>query len=401
MYINGIFLSAEFLRNIQSVVQGSKDEEKSKAINCVYRLLSYAPEKEQLLLQILVNKLGDPSSPVASKTLYYLSQLAFKHPAMCGVIAAETEKFLFRNNISEHAQHFGLCFLAQLSIHGNVDVCIKLVHICFDFFKILVARGTVNTKMMQAILRCLKKSIGDVVKANKLTPGSDSGFLSKETFDTIYRLVHNAEYYVSLQTLALLLQIIIASEDAEGRSRFYTALYAKMMDSSLGQSGNKTFSLFLHIVHQAIHIDGNVPRAQALIKRLLQVSLQLPANMICGCLIIINKLVRARPELNRLLGVPIQALIENGAEPAKANKSGDKKDEVLRTEYDCHLRNPAYSGAQYSQRTELLLLTKHFHPTVQVFAQNLIESESLHVQGLWNRNLNAPACFRHAHQLLR
>lgn len=356
----------EFLRNLQTVIQTAKEEEKGKAISCVFRLLTYAPEKEQLLLQILVNKLGDPSNVVASKALYYLRKLALQHPAMCGVIAAETEKFLFRNNISEHAQHFGLCYLAELSVHGNIDVCTKLVNICFDFFKILVAKGEVNSKMMQAILRCLKNAIADVVKANKLTPGTDSGFLSKDTLDTIYRLVHNADLYISLQTLALLFQIISAGDENDGRNRFYSALYAKMSDQNLATASNKTMSLFLHIVHQAIHIDGNVPRAQALMKRLLQVALQLPPNAVCGCLIVFAKIVGARPSLNTRAAPPAHVTGENG------ENSNVRKE---KTEYDIHARNPAFCGAQYAHRTELIALTRHFHPSVQRFAQNLIDSK--------------------------
>lgn len=357
----------EFLRNMQTVVQSAKEEEKGKAISCVYRLLIYAPEKEQLLLQILVNKLGDPLNTVASKALYYLRNLAIKHPAMCGVIAAETEKFLFRNNISEHAQHFGLCYLAELSIHGNIDVCVKLVNICFDFFKILVAKGSVNSKMMQAILRCLKNAIADVVKANKLTPGTDSGFLSKDTLNTVYRLVHHADLYISLQTLALLLQIVAAGDENSGRDRFYMALYAKMLDPNLPHASNKTISLFLHIIHQAIHIDGNAARSQALIKRLLQISLQFPANAICGCLIVIGKLLGARPSLNNFKNAPVNSVTVNGE-----NIDDKKKD---KTDFDIHARNPAYSGAEYSHRNELLMLARHHHPTVQLFAQSLIDSK--------------------------
>lgn len=292
---------------------------------------------------------------------------------MCGVIANETEKFLFRNNITEHAQHFALCFLSQLAPHGNIDVCTKLVNICLSFFKVVVNKGLINSKIMQAILLCLKHSITDVVQANKQNPGSDSGLLSKDTQDTIYRLVHFANIKVSLQTLALLLQMITAMGAEQQHNRFYNALYKKLLDPELGTCGSKYSALFLHIVHRAIHTDRNKSRAQAFIKRLLQVSLSLPAQMACGCLVIISKIIKARSELNRIeMAVPVVPKIEENNDNAEPTESEDKKGKL--STYDPYSRAPEFAGGQFAIRTELVALQNHYHPTVRVFAQNIIQS---------------------------
>lgn len=420
--------NAEFLRNLQSAIQGSQDANKNQAIIYSSKLLCYAPEKEQMLLSMLVNKLGDPSNKVAAKALHYLTEVSYKHPAMCGVITNETERFLFRNNITEHAQHFALTFLSQLAPNGNVDVCTKLVKICFSFFKILVNKGSINSRTMQAILRCLKRAITDVVTANEETPGVDSGFLSKDTQDTIYRLIHHADVPTSLQTLALLLQVITAVRKHDGHDRFYNALYKKMLDPNLGTCGAKAGALFLHIVHKAIHVDINKSRAQAFIKRLLQVSLHFPSQMLCGSLIVINKIVKARPELNKFTVVvkneacailnaddddddddgvehykdapedgcdPIEA--DSEAQPMETDKSQKSNDdaeskpaswyhadtkivkkekvsEIAPTKYNPYHRVPSFAGAEFVLQTELIALLSHYHPTVRVFAQNLIDS---------------------------
>lgn len=386
----------EFLRNVQAAIQGSQDANKNQAIIYAAKLLSYSPEKEQLLLTMLVNKLGDPSNKVAAKALHHLTEVAYKHPAMCTVIASETEKFLFRNNITEHAQHFALCFLAQLTPHGNIDVCTKLVNICFSFFKILIARGAINNKTMQAILRCLKRAIVDVVKANNETPGTDAGFMSKDTQDTIYRLVHFADIHISLQTLALLLQIITAVTNRQQHDRFYNALYKKILNPNLGTCGTASAALFLHIVHRAIHIDTNKTRAQAFIKRLLQAALHYPPQLACGCLVVINKLVKSRFELNRFVvpemsagtasdqadtGEDMDVTNEADGVHEESETAEEKKPTISNKKiedepkYNAFHRVPTYAGAEYALRTELTLLLRHFHPTVQVFAQNLINSK--------------------------
>lgn len=423
---NNFFLSSakiisEFLRNVQSAVQGNQDANKNQAIIYASKLLSYAPEKEQMLLSMLVNKLGDPSNKVAAKALHHLTEVSFRHPAMCGVIANETEKFLFRNNITEHAQHFALCFLAQLAPYGNIDVCTKLVNICFSFFKILVSKGSINSKTMQAILRCLKRAIVDVVKANNETPGTDGGFLSKDTQDTIYRLIHFADIQISLQTLALLLQIITVVNGEVKQDRFYNALYKKILDPSIGTCGPKWSALFLHIIHRAIHIDTNKARAQAFIRRLLQAALYFSPPIACGCLIVVDKVLKARSDLNKF-SVPIasadkisnvavenddedddgdeyykdapendervneETQIDNLKEKPEATKHGSwhhisqvdtieekKVKEITPSKYDPFNRVPAYAGAEFALQTELLALVHHFHPTVRVFAQNIIE----------------------------
>ncbi|XP_031631249.1 CCAAT/enhancer-binding protein zeta [Contarinia nasturtii] len=375
----------EFLRNIQNAIQSGQEANKKQAIICASKLLSYAPEKEQMLLSMLVNKLGDPSKMIASKALHHLTEVSFKHPAMCGVIANETEKFLFRNNITEHAQHFALCFLSQLAPHGNVEVCTKLVNVSLSFFKVVVNKGLINSKIMQAILLCLKHSITDVVEANKSKPGSDSGLISKDTQDTIYRLVHFANIKVSLQTLALILQMITAMGAEHQHNRFYNALYKKLLDPELATCGSKYSALFLHIVHRAIHVDRNKSRAQAFIKRLLQVALFLPAPITCGCLIIISKIIKARSELNRIeIPLAVAPKIEDDVGNVESDEHGDTTEHETKIKpngYDPYHRAPEFAGGEYSIRTELAALLHYYHPTVRVFAQNILEDKPIKFYG--------------------
>ncbi|CAD7006412.1 unnamed protein product [Ceratitis capitata] len=409
----------EFLRNLQQAIQTGQEHNKNAAIVAASQLLSYAPEKEQMLLTMLINKLGDPTAKVASKALHHLSEVAHRHPNMCGVIVAESEKLLFRNNISERAQHFALCFLASIAPSGRPEVCSKLVNICFALFKVLVQKGAVNNRTMQAILRCLQKAILEAKPAEGSTE-----ILNKDMQDTIYRLVHLADIRVSVQTLGLLLQMLTVK--TEKSDRFYNALYKKMHDLEVVNIGAKTAAQLLHIIHRAIHIDSNVQRAQAFIKRLLQCSLYVPSNMAAGCLIVIHKLLRSRKELaggvspygkeeksgNDLTTLPQVEVTD--AELAKFDSDGEEKYEDIRNEddandeenvnkkqptsiksswhhakvestategkvreiapskYDPYHRVPSYAGAEFALRDELLLLREHYHPTVQVFAENLL-----------------------------
>ncbi|XP_055373375.1 CCAAT/enhancer-binding protein zeta [Condylostylus longicornis] len=413
----------EYLKNLQSCLQSGQENNKNSAIISASKLLAYAPEKEQMILSMLVNKLGDPSSKVAAKALHHLTEVGRKHPNMCGVITREAEKLLFRNNISEKAQHFTLCFMEQVLPPGHSDVSTKIVHICFSLFKVLVKKGAVNNKTMQAILRCLQKSIIDA----KPIKGEDQ-ILSKEMQDTIYRLVHLADIKISIQTLSLLLEMI--SLKSEKPDRFYNALYLKLSDLDLIKVGNTTAALFLQIVHKSMHIDRNIPRVKAFTKRLLQISFYLPASFACGCLIVINKVIKIRKDiqweqiaedsgtdnkpkdLSRFDGDIDENYkdVENSDEERDKesiknrspgefsswhhvkveSETNNKSQEISKSCYDAFHRIPAYCGAEFIKNWALIQLQEHYHPSLKLFAQNIIEQKNISYYGDPLRDFGLP-----------
>ncbi|XP_052845708.1 uncharacterized protein F23B12.7 [Drosophila gunungcola] len=423
----------EFLKNVMQGLQTGQEHNKNSSIVAAARLLAYAPEKEQLLLTMLVNKLGDPIAKIASKALHHLSEVAQKHPNMCGVIVSEAEKLLFRNNISERAQHFALCFLSSIAPSGRPEVCTKLVNICFALFKVLVQKGAVNNRTMQAILRCLQKAIVEAQPAKD----SNGELLTKEMQDTIYRLVHLADIRVAVQTLGLLLQLVTVK--TEKSDRFYNALYVKLMDLNLINVGSKTAAHLLHIVHRAIHIDNHVARAQAFVKRLLQLTLYAPPHIAAGCLIVIHKLLRMRRELIGGTGAseeveasskviravdtdldkfgsdeeevykdvketadvtdsnPSEVKAEDGVKSSASSwhhasvpATESKVREIDSCKYDPYHRVPAFAGAGYALRKELLLLRQHYHPTVQVFAEQILQQSRIDYYGDPLRDFGLP-----------
>lgn len=129
-----------YLLNLQSSLQNGKDVSKTKAIIAATKLLKSCPEREAFLLTVLVNKFGDPDKKIASKATYNLRQILMKHPNMAHVMVLETEKLIFRNNITELAQHYGIGFLSLIAPIANVESSQKLINICFCFFKIKIEK---------------------------------------------------------------------------------------------------------------------------------------------------------------------------------------------------------------------------------------------------------------------
>lgn len=143
-----------FVLAVNKIAHDTVDSNKEKAITAMYKLLAGNPEQEKVnefknvlllkvkykffqnLLQYIINKLGDPSQKVASKVIYCLTQLLFKHINMQGIVLGEIEKLLFRPNISSRAQYYSLCFLSQYYLsHESSDIAKKLVDVYLSFFK--------------------------------------------------------------------------------------------------------------------------------------------------------------------------------------------------------------------------------------------------------------------------
>ena len=94
----------------------------------VFDLLVEKPEREDKLLEMMVNKLGDPEKKVASKACGYLVRLLLQHPNMKPVVVEEVERLLYRPNVSPKAQYYAVCFLVQIKLANSENaLAVRLV----------------------------------------------------------------------------------------------------------------------------------------------------------------------------------------------------------------------------------------------------------------------------------
>ncbi|KAJ2943185.1 hypothetical protein O0L34_g18896 [Tuta absoluta] len=93
---SGNKLARPYVEALTKFAQDSVEANREKAVSAMSYLLMHHPEREKMLLTNIINKLGDPSTSVASKVIYHLCQLLYNHPNMKSVVLAEIEKMLFR-----------------------------------------------------------------------------------------------------------------------------------------------------------------------------------------------------------------------------------------------------------------------------------------------------------------
>ncbi|KAL1485638.1 hypothetical protein MTO96_001227 [Rhipicephalus appendiculatus] len=326
---------ATFLQSVETVSFDQVEKLKLRAVTCMFHMLTYHPERELFLLERLINK-------------------------------------------------------ASSSCQDNdVSLARSLVSFYFTFFKKCVQRSKV------ADARTMK-----------------------------------------VQALTLLFQILDAKSSLS--DRFYGALYRKALDPALEHSSHQT--MFLNLLYKSLKRDTENNRVKAFLKRLLQACLYRSPHLACGILFLVSEVVKLRPTLldartfddSPKDEIPERAVQmddndsdgehyddapddsdegeSSGAiKPTRSSSSGDQTgttgekqsaaswvhtklttvdesgaptvERRRRTGYDPLARNPLYCGAEFCPAWELRHLSRHYHPSVALFAERILRGQPVAYPG--------------------
>ncbi|CAK9816344.1 CCAAT/enhancer-binding protein zeta, partial [Anthophora quadrimaculata] len=276
--------------------------------------------------------------------------------------------------------------------------------------KACLKKGEPDSRMMAALL----------TGVNRAYPfaKTDSSILHNH-IDSVYKVVHIGSFNVSLNALNLLYQI--TGKDEIQSNRFYSTFYRKLLDPQIGVANKR--ALFLNLLFRVLQNDHNIQRLYAFIKRSLQIALYFSANMACAVLYVISKTLHIHKELKTLLLKP-QVCIKVDNEDAEIKDSSlclentdisdnrpNIEDSILLTnviternineeikskgrteddikidfskqkEYDPFHRNPLYAGITKGLNSELISLSTHYHPSVALFANTILEGKSIDYTG--------------------
>lgn len=107
-------------------------------LDVLVHLIQNKPEIEEVILTILINKLGDGSKKVQQHTIMVLCQLLRTQPVMAQVIMHETHMLLQRPGLKPVQKYYGVLFLNKIGqFCGKLGekVRINLFKIYFQLFK--------------------------------------------------------------------------------------------------------------------------------------------------------------------------------------------------------------------------------------------------------------------------
>lgn len=166
--------------------------------------------------------------------------------------------------------------------------------------------------------------------------------------------------------------------------RFYRTLYESLLDQRLITSSKQ--ALYLNLLFRALKSDTSVKRVKAFVKRILQVATLHAPSFICGILYLLSELEINMPSIRTLITDPEP----NEDDEEEVFRDVPEEDEntpaapipkpatpVVGPMYDGRKRDPLHASADRSCLWELLPFLNHFHPTVALFAECLLEKKPM------------------------
>ncbi|KAI8788116.1 CCAAT/enhancer-binding protein zeta [Biomphalaria glabrata] len=406
----------EFIKVLGEISFDTLQAMKEKALSTIHKLLSNKPEQENVLLPMLVNKLGDPM--IKSKAIYLLTKLVDEHPRMKTVIVREVQQLLHRPNVTQRAQYYAICYLAQIRLsETEAELASQLIHIYFYFFQNFLKKSEVDNKMMSALLTGVNRAYV-YAKENKEEIA--------QQIDAIYKIIPSVNFHTGVQALMLLHQVTDTSASAS--DRYFMCLYRKLVDPALHSSSKQ--GIFLNLLFKSLKSDVVDRRIKAFIKRILQVYSSHPPHTICGVLILLSQILQNKagliqtcyqgkgawtfdddeeehfidyPEPEETDGQQVDnensskavSITEEDMQPDSERESeeqinGTKGSWVHRINYagsghgslyDPYVRNPLYTHAETECTAELHQLVRHYHPTVRLYSVMLMKGQPIHYDG--------------------
>ena len=108
------------------------------ALTIMVDLISSKPEIEEVILGILINKLGDLSKKVQQHTIGIMCRLLKTHPEMATIIVHETNLLLQRPGITPVQKYYSVAFLNKIAVIAgkhNTQARLSLFRVYFFLFK--------------------------------------------------------------------------------------------------------------------------------------------------------------------------------------------------------------------------------------------------------------------------
>lgn len=394
---------SSFVEALSAVGLDSVSINREKSISAMYKLLINSTECEMQIVRYLVNKFGDTVHKVASKAMYTLRLILKHRPNLNQIIFEEVRKLLFRSNIKQRAQYYGICFLTQID---TKEMAKEVIELYLSFFKGCVKTGAIDSRLIGALL----------VGVNKSYPHVRSG-IQPEQIQTMYKIVHLSPFNISLQALLLIRQL-------ENNDRYYSALYRKIFDERMISTSHQ--AICIHLIYKSIWDDKCTERMVAFMKRIFQMCLYFPVPLICGIFCMTSRLIKKHKGIigksmfeeviTKTISKPLPILNDtikdeveeekyfdvqtNLTDPTQIPKQSSwyhikapqivkepeivpqvVKEREIKTFYDYTARNPRFSGGEHAILAELIPLSRHYHPTVATFASRILSGKSIYYDG--------------------
>lgn len=399
------WLKNTYFKIIQLLELWCSDEieySRSRSLDFVFGLLRDKPEQEANLMRLLVNKLGDREKKIASRASYLILQLLTIHPGMKSIVINIIEQeVLLRPGQTIRTKYYAINTLNQTILSTKEpQIADTLVRTYFDLFVGLLKMGALDSAGTRDEKKSFKKKLGNkdtksaadkpgavpdtetaeklvsaiLTGVNRAVPFSNTDDEALEShLDTLFKITHSSNFNTAIQALMLVQQLSVTKHIAT--DRFYRTLYESLLDPRLIRSSKQ--ALYLNLLFRSLKNDIDVRRVKAFVKRMLQVCYLHEPSFVCGILFLVAQLEDSFPDLKTLINEPeedgeegefyVDAPVDGSESAPLPRHTGHKREA-----YDGRKGDPRWSNADQSCLWEIIPYFRHFHPSVSVFATNLI-----------------------------
>ncbi|GMH49823.1 hypothetical protein TL16_g00626 [Triparma laevis f. inornata] len=350
---------SSYINMLRTMLDDTLETTKRFGLHCATGLLTNAPEGEEQLLTMIVNKLGDPQKKSAASAAHQLRRVLEKHPAMSSVVCREVQQLAFRPNLSPQSLYNCVIFLNQVAFkRGEEELPKQLLSTYFKLFDVCInADKSENLKKSKKSKSSPTKSpessgvkgklLGALLSGvNRARPFAGNSLQDDKHLAALYRVAHSDNISARVQALMLLCEVQ-GTED-----RFFRALYDCLKDERL-YTGKGT-TAFFNLVYKAVKKDNDVGRKGVMLKRLMQASMTAGASQAAAGLFLVSAVLEG-----------VETLWEEGTET-----EGD---------YDGKTREP--KAQLPGKGWEAANLMFHFHPSVRNFASKVVASDAIDYKG--------------------
>lgn len=363
----------KLLQMMERLLSDSVEQIRMRVLYAIFGFFESKPEQELNLLRLALNKLGDPSGKVASKVKKLLMDVFVVHPNMKPVVASVISETIDRSP-DYNTRYYAIDTLSEFILSAKYpDLANQLIYIYLNLFERLLREwetksDTREEKAGKERRRNKKrgkkgglvqeaKAVSQVEEEQnarlvaKIFTGLNRAFpfsqIEPSAFNkymnTLYKMSHSPNCSTYIEALSFIFQLAKAQQ-GQGLDRYFKALYASLLDPRLYQASK--ISKYLHLLLKSVAMDTCTERSMAFAKRVCQTACQWPEIGAVASLVHILNFIPGSTEL--LSSAPREE------------------------EYEMKNQEPKFAKAQTSKLWELIPLLNHYHPTVTLYAQNLL-----------------------------
>ena len=336
---------AEFIKATERAARAKQDFVRDPAIKTLGELMKQAPENELVILNILVDKFGDPLAAVSNIASIAIHNVLKDNPGMSPHVSKIIKQRM--NNFSEPGKKRALKFIGQLQLQKDDKEAASelLATVREQLIPQLGKQNKENAKVISSLMRSAERC-AEICDPKEL----------KELVDPLYIFIAAAPISTALPALRLL--HVLHKAQGSIPDKFYQFFYAFFNQTDFGSSQKhpQVLNFLLDVLKQ----EEDPKIACNFLHRLLHIGLHMNVMFTISVLYFCSTLFNEKPAIKGMM---------------------QKVQPELEMKYDFASESPNGEAATVTFPWILNLYMKHYHPAVVELAKKLAKGEEIQYNG--------------------